>query len=99
MWVGVSTVDAEGSTVFAASVNLFGKYQTVPRSEYFAFFYIINLAEPRANILYVTDHEPLENVFDKGRDAAAKSINYDLLVPVFDLVQEKGLTVSIRWIP
>ena len=97
--VGISTVDAEGSLVFAASMNLPGKYQTVPRAEYFAFFYIINLAEPRANILYVTDHEPLKNVFDKGRDAAAESINHDLLVTVFDLVQEKGLTVSIRWIP
>ena len=34
-----------------------------------------------------------------GRIAAANCINYDLLVPAFDLIREKGLAVNIKWIP
>ena len=97
--VGIAKINESNELVFAAAMNLPGIIQTVPRSEYFAFLYTVQLAEPLAHITFVTDHQKLKEIFDKGRIAAANCINYDLLLPVFDLIREKGLTVNMRWIP
>jgi hypothetical protein len=82
-----------------ASINLPGEIQTVPRAEYFAFYYLIEQAVFGANIVFVTDHKPLFTVFNKGIDSAKLCVNHDLLVPVFSLITEKSLQISVRWMP
>ena len=97
--VSVVCVDTEGSLRFGASINLPGNIQTVPRAEYYALYYLIKVVAPHSRVEYVTDHQPLAKTFGKGRGYAARCLNHDLLLQVFDLIQSKHLEVSIRWIP
>ena len=52
-----------------------------------------------AVIVFVTDHKPLFEVFNKGIETAKLCINHDLLVPVFSFIEDKSLQVTMKWMP
>jgi hypothetical protein len=98
--VGLCSIDGNTSQITGmASLNLPGSIQTVPRSEYYAFYYLIKQATYGANLVFVTDHKPLFTVFNKGIECARLCVNYDLLVPVFAFIEQKLLQVIVRWMP
>jgi hypothetical protein len=80
-------------------MNLPGSVQTVPRSEYYAFYYLIINAAQESVIHFVTDHQPLFNTFQKGISGARKCINKDILVEAFEVIDRKRLTVTMQWMP
>ena len=97
--VGVCVIDSNGNITGLASFNLPGEIQTVPRAEYFAFYYVIQQALIGAVIVFVTDHKPLFEVFNKGIETAKLCINHDLLVPIFKSIEDKSLQVTMKWMP
>ena len=97
--VGVCVTDSNGNITGLASSNLPGEIQTVPRAEYFAFYYVMRQASVGAVIVFVTDHKPLFEVFNKGIETAKLCINHDLLVPVFSFIEDKSLQVTMKWMP
>ena len=85
--------------ISGTSINLPGPVQTVPRAEYYAFPYLVSVAEEDADLTFVTDHRPLWVTFNKGIEAAKKCVNHDLLVLAFTLIGTKRLLVNMRWMP
>ena len=98
--VGLCSIDGNISNITGmASFNLPGEIQTVPRAEYFAFYYLVKQAVWGANITFVTDHKPFFVVFNKGIESAKLCTNHDLLVRVFSFIEDKSLQVTMRWMP
>ena len=97
--VGLVKVHHDGSKHFEVSMNLPGGVQTVPRSEYFALYYLLTMANEHSVIEFVTDHKPLYKLFLAGVRVARQCVNHDLMLPIFHMVQAKHLSLIVRWMP
>ena len=95
---GIASVDGDGALVFGLSANLPRPIQTVPRSEYFAFTLLLSLLQPSSVVTFVTDHLPLSNAFNKGKEVAISGINGDLMKQVYLHIEGKNLSVTVRWV-
>ena len=61
--------------------------------------YLIERADPYANIHYVTDNENVSNKFNEGKLKALLSTSCDLFKEIFFLIDTRQLVVTVRWMP
>ena len=97
--IGLAAIDNDGNKIWGISLNLPGKCETVPRGELFAIFYACHKAEPDTSLEFVTDNLGCYNSYQKGRTFAVLTNNGDLYQKIFDLIDQKSLTFTIRWMP
>ena len=65
--VGLAAIDNEGELVWAISMNLPGKCQTVPRGELFAIYYTVFKSADDTQIEFITDNLGCYNTYNKGK--------------------------------
>jgi hypothetical protein len=100
--VGVSVVfvsEDSRTTIFGLHCNLPGQIQSVGRGELFALVMLSRQLLPVTNVMYVTDNKPLSDTFNKGPMAGRSSVNCDLYKELFDTLFQKGIQLSVRWMP
>ena len=98
--IGICKVRAiDGTQIWGAHMNLPGLVQTVARAELFFIFFLLNNAVQNAILEIVTDNLKNCETFNKGPIAASRSMNADLFKSIFSNIHNKGLKVTVRWVP
>ena len=97
--VGLAAIDSIGNLVWGLSLNLPGQCQTVPRGELFAIFYTVFKSEDNTNIEFITDNLGCYNTYNKGKSLAVLSNNGDLYRKIFNLLEQKNVSLIVRWMP
>jgi len=100
--VGVSVVfvsEESRTTIFGLHCNLPGQIQSVGRGELVALVMLSRQLLPVTDVIYVTDNKPLSDTFNKGPMAGRNSANCDLYKELFDTLFQKGVQLSVRWMP
>ena len=79
--------------------NLPETVQTVSRAETYALVICLRNVRISSIVDFVSDNLPLVRVYNNGRLAAANSANCDLFEEIYKHIDNKQLTVSVRWVP
>ncbi len=96
---GLAAIDSAGNLVFGAKSNLPGSVQTVPRGEIYALFMLVDLAIHLTELDFVTDNKGLFDAFNKGPIFCATTSSCDLYASIFQVVYDKAIQLSVRWMP
>ena len=80
-------------------MNLPGAVQTVARAELYALYFLLNNLEPNSRVIFVTDNEANYKKYHAGEEAALRSMNSDLFKSIFDNIRNKGIDLTVRWMP
>jgi hypothetical protein len=97
--VGLAKIDQHGKLLFGIKSNVPGTVQTVSRGELYALALLVDHAIPGATYDFVTDNDGVFKVFNKGPLNCQSSSNVDLFKKIFKIISDKGLVVSVRWMP
>jgi len=99
--VGVSFVQIRdnGDLTFAAHFPLPGDVQTVARGELYALLVLIRMASPGSIVVFVTDNKGVYDKYNSGPTRASLSSNCDLYYELFQIVRNKQLKLTVRWMP
>ena len=89
----------DGVFHFGMHTNLPGPVQTVGRGELFALVLLVKHLQPNTEVDFVTDNENVAVSFNKGPKHCVNCINCDFYKIIFDHIQVKQLSVSVRWMP
>ena len=73
--------------------------QTVSRGELSALVELIKHALDDVEIDFVTDNKGVHDKFNGGPKAAQLSSNSDLFHKLFQLISNKCIRLSVRWMP
>ena len=92
-------IDSKDQLRFGAHFPLPGEHQTVARGELFALVCLLKHAKNLSDIVFVTDNKGVKDMFDKGPKEAAFSSNCDLFRETFQIIFNKALKVTVRWMP
>ena len=87
------------SVAYAIQSNLPGPVQTVPRSEIYATILLLTHAQRNTELEYYTDHKNLMNNYNQGLEYCKSLMNYDLYLRIFQLKDNKRITLHIKWLP
>ena len=70
-----------------------------PQRRVICNFYACHKAEPDTHLEFVTDNLGRYKSYQKGRAYAVLTNNGDLHRRIYDLIEQKSLNFSIRWMP
>ena len=84
--------------VFGLHTPLPGNVQTVARGELYALYLVVKHTLSRS-VHFITDNKGVYSVFHNGPVAAANSANCDLWAIIYHCIKDKGIDLSIRWMP
>ena len=71
----------------------------MPRAELTALLLVASYVHEAAVIDFSTDSKITANTYHKGKHRAKFAANADLWVWLFQLIEQKGLHISVYWIP
>jgi len=96
--VGLAKLNSDRSLCFGIRSNLPGLVQTVSRGELFALVILLRLCTEDLVIDFVTDNKGVCDNFNSPSKGGL-SMNCKLFKEVFQLIHNKNLKVSVRWMP
>ena len=92
-------IDQNGNLVFGARFPLPGEIQTVARGELLSLVMLIRQARSKSVIVFWTDNKGVSDKFNAGIEIAELSSNCDLFSELFELLRQRGIHLTVRWMP